>query len=75
MKKINPMLLLLAAGCFLTSSCEKEEEETSGINTPIANYLYGVEYDDYDLQANVEHSNNELLPAYPACTEVRKAIL
>ena len=72
MRKINSMLLVLAAVCFLASSCEKEGKDTSGINTPIADYLYGVEYDDYDLQANLEHSNNKLLPSYPACTEVRK---
>lgn len=72
MKKI---LTIAAAVLMIAASACKKDEPTSGskyANTPIADYLYGVEYDDYDLEANIEFSNSNYLPSAAACTEVRK---
>lgn len=58
------MLAVLMASC--TASVEGERN-----NTPICNYLYGVEYDDYDFEANVKFID-ELYRPEAACSEVRK---
>lgn len=74
MKKLHALLLGAALICIAAGGCKKNEVggDSKYANTPITEYLYGVEYDDYDLQANVEFSNNNYLPSNAACTEVRK---
>ena len=71
MKRSIKMLLCAAIIGITVTSCDKEVDDTH-VNTPIADYLYAVEYDDYDFQANLQYSNSTLLPSYPACSEVRK---
>lgn len=61
------MLLVLTA--FMTSCATEGDGERN--NTPICNYLYGVEYDDYDFEANVKFID-ELFRPEAACSEVRK---
>ena len=73
MKKNLLLFFGMAVLCFAFCACEPEEgDDAKSANTPIADYLYGVEYDDYDLQGCVDNANSTLLPSYPACTEVRK---
>lgn len=66
---ITAAVLIIAA-----SACKKDGVYSVDqyANTPIADYLYGVEYDDYSLDANVDHSNGDYLSSAAACTEVRK---
>ena len=73
MKKNLSLFFGMAVLCFAFCACEPEEgDDAKSANTPIADYLYGVEYDDYDFEACLEHFNNILFSSYAACTEVRK---
>lgn len=72
MKSPRILLLIAAMSCMAASSCNNNEAGFKGANTPIADYLYGIEYDDYDLQANLDYFNRDFIPGYPSCSEVRK---
>lgn len=69
MNSVKVMLLGITVSGFIFNACHKIDN--SGLNTPISDYLYGVEYDDYDFDANITRFNYELMQ-YPACSEVRK---
>lgn len=59
--------------CFAAVSCQKDDMDSqNAANRQIADYLYAVEYDDYDFQANLAFFNEQLMPDYPGCSEVRK---
>ena len=49
--------LVTAVMCIAATSCNKDNcnDSEGRVNTPIADYLYMVEYDDYDLQANLDY--------------------
>ncbi len=70
MKKTLSMSFVLALVMAIFCSCTETKQERS--NTPICNYLYGVEYDDYDFQAGVNFIEKKYKPAAAACSEVRK---
>lgn len=78
MKKTISLLICAAFLCSFAGSCERKNPNNHQIVTPtivnaaIADYLYAIEYDDYDLEANIKYYNEQLMPAYPACSEVRK---
>lgn len=73
MKKNLLLFLGISVLCITFFACERDDiDDKKSVNTPIADYLYGVEYDDYDFHACLEHFNNILFSSYPACTEVRK---
>lgn len=78
MKKTISLLFFSVFLCFVLGSYEKKLPDTPQIilptivNAPIADYLYAIEYDDYDLEANIDHTNKAYFPGYAACSEVRK---
>lgn len=51
-------------------ACNKPQDKNR-CNTRIAEYLYGVEYDDYDFDACKEYFDHQYIPA-GACSEVRR---
>ncbi len=61
------IIALLAASCLLLSC----NGQSSRSNTRITEYLYGVEYDDYDFEAGVK-ALEHYKPAAAGCSEVRK---
>lgn len=58
--------------CILLNACGKCVTDDNACNTPIADYLYGVEYDDYDFEACVQYFNGQYIPSDAGCSEVRK---
>ena len=72
MKKIS----LFSLAALLLASCGTEKGgltptlKDNGCNTQICDYLYAIEYDDYDFQAGVKVMEKYLPKA--ACSEVRK---
>lgn len=67
---IFTFLLLAFVALAFCVSCEKPEKETR-CNTEIADYLYAVEYDDYDFDACKEYFDHQYIPS-GACSEVRR---
>ncbi len=66
MKK-NTLIFLIAAA-VMTVSCNQGPERA---NTKITEYLYGVEYDDYDFSRGVKLFER-YVPEAAGCSEVRK---
>lgn len=66
--------LVTAVMCIAATACNKDNcnDSEGRVNTPIADYLYMVEYDDYDLQANLDYFGKLFLSEGPACSQVRK---
>ena len=72
MKKISLFSLaaLLLASCAGEKSSLTPTLKDNGCNTQICDYLYAIEYDDYDFAAGVEALQAFMPQA--ACSEVRK---
>jgi hypothetical protein len=56
---------------ILALACGNDGKDTR-CNTEIADYLYGVEYDDYDFDACKQYFDNQYIPAGAGCSEVRR---
>lgn len=59
----------------LATACKSNEQQQSDerVNVKISEYLYGVEYDDFDFNAGVEMFEKKGMPVQAAaCSEVRK---
>lgn len=69
-KSVICFLLLFL--CIALNGCGKWGTEEAPCNTPIADYLYGVEYDDYDFEACVQYFNEQYIPSDAGCSEVRR---
>ena len=78
MKKTVFLFVCAVSICLFAGSCDKEDTDSvkdvnpTFANARIAEYLYAIEYDDYDLEANISYTNGKYMPSYPACSEVRK---
>ena len=70
MKTPSTILCTVLAGISLLASCTSGSVELRS-NTPICEYLYGVEYDDYDFEAGMQVTSELYMPQ-AACSEVRK---
>lgn len=74
---VSTKKLLLAAFVAVFCACSNDtesDEEVSKVrhNTKIDDYLYGVEYDDYDFDACKAYFDKQYIPANAACSEVRR---
>lgn len=72
--KITRVLAIFVAAAALLSSCGGEtafDVRDNGANTFICDYLYGVEYDDYDFVKS-RTVFEKFLPQAAGCSEVRK---
>lgn len=76
---MKKLILTALSACFLATVLTGCKEKTAATvaapelcNTPIADYLYGVEYDDYDFEAAAQAMAKRFNSAAPACSEVRK---
>lgn len=63
---------LFFALAVLVASCGKDKPDAGRCNTFIADYLYGVEYDDYDFDACKEFFDGQYISSGAGCSEVRK---
>lgn len=70
MKKFFTTFTVIAASALMLVSCGTQPERA---NTPITDYLFGLEYDDYDFSAGVE-ALSKYKPAAAGCSEVRKGV-
>lgn len=61
-------VLFFAAILMMTVSCGRQADRA---NTRITEYLYGVEYDDYDFQSGIAYFD-KFKPVYAGCSEARK---
>ena len=61
-------LMSLSAAAIVLAACGNAPQRA---NTPITDYLYGVEYDDYDFEAGTK-ALEHYKPAAAGCSEVRK---
>lgn len=67
------ILIALVLSCGLAVSCDRRDpEEPQRYNTEIANYLYGIEYDDYDFDACKKYFDDKFINSGAACSEVRR---
>lgn len=64
--------ILFAVTLLLLAGCHKPENPEPRCNTKIADWLYGVEYEDYDFAALVDLMSELYEPETAACSEVRK---
>lgn len=64
-------LFLVPAILTVVSSCNDAPKATVRCNTMINDYLFGVEYDDYDFDACKEFFDSLYIPS-GACSEVRR---
>lgn len=71
MKKSIITACAFAMAAAFISSCQEQKSSEQLCNTPICNYLYGAEYDDYDFEAGVKAIDGKYNPK-AACSEVRK---
>lgn len=68
-------ITLFVIAFLLLAGCRKGEDVTPldpRCNTPIADYLYGVEYDTYDFNACKHYFDSLYIPADAGCSEVRR---
>lgn len=76
MKKISLLSIAIAAVMFSACSSTNKQTETTAddnrANLQIADYLYAIEYDDYDFETTVEEFGKKYKPATASCTEVRR---
>lgn len=74
-KDMKKLLIMLGIAMGLVACSNNNSQElkpiSNGCNTKIANYLYGIEYDDYDFDLCV-NTLNSYQPPIGACSEVRK---
>lgn len=63
------MLLVTVIAVFMFVSCNKNKNKRC--NTVISDYLYGVEYDDYDFDSCRMYFDKQYNPS-GACSEVRR---
>lgn len=73
--KRNLIFIPAIVCCLALAACnhEADPEEGERCNTVIADYLYGVEYDDYDFNACKEYFDSQYIPSDFGCSEVRRA--
>lgn len=69
MKRTFLSVAVVAAAALMTISCGDNQPERA--NTAITDYLFGVEYDDFDFEAGVK-ALEHFMPAAAGCSEVRK---
>ena len=70
MKHLLPLIALaLLASCGLESSLTPDLTD-NGCNSKVCDYLYAIEYDDYDFENGIKAL--EKFRPQPACSEVRK---
>lgn len=67
---ITKMVCTAFAAMLLFVACNKPQDRNR-CNTRIADYLYGVEYDDYDFNACKTYFDQQFIPS-GACSEVRR---
>lgn len=72
MKRIFHLLTILC--CITLTACHKntDPDDKGRCNTVIADYLYGVEYDDYDFKACKDYFDSQYIPSDFGCSEVRR---
>ena len=69
MKRIFLSIAAVASAAILAASCGNNQPDRA--NTAITDYLFGVEYDDYDFEAGVK-ALEHFMPSAAGCSEVRK---
>lgn len=74
MKHSFSFITLLCTLTLLCAGCEKKEPETDNrCNTIISEWMYGVEYDDFDFDMMAQYLDENMAPTIAgACSEVRK---
>lgn len=65
-----PLLLLVLT--FVASGCKHDKPEPPRCNTILSEWMYGMEYDDYDFDLIVDYINSTYAPLPSGCSEVRK---
>lgn len=74
MKKSFCLSLTVLACCLALSACRKNDDPDirGRYNTVIADYLYGVEYDDYSFDDCKAFFDSLYIPSDFGCSEVRR---
>lgn len=75
-RSLSALLVSLAAAAALPLSIgacgsDSKDDDDKAYNTKIADYLYAVEYDDFDFDKAVKAIDEKYMPK-AACSEVRK---
>lgn len=65
------LLSIFFAIIFCVSCKKQQQDEDNRCNTKIADYLYAIEYDDYNFNACKEYFDSQFVPS-GACSEVRR---
>lgn len=63
---------VIATACGTNGADKSTSSDDNRSNTKICDYLYAVEYDDYDFDKAHEAMSKQFKPANAACTEVRR---
>lgn len=76
MKQTYCAIAIVCAAAMLSTGCKKQDDgpkSDNRCNTIISEWLYGVEYDDFDFELITDYINQQYSPApAAACSEVRK---